>query len=720
MEFAQNKSLQDIELKPEYNTEDDDIINDLYSPCLSVSKRYDRAVGYFRANIYRELGEALLDFAISGGRVRIVCSPDIPAKEEETAREGYELRGHRSSREIETSLVELFEVMSRDPKELDCLNMLRVLIENGSLDLYIAVKFGGIYHRKIGIFYDSHENMVVFSGSGNETQRAVSSIEDWSNDEEFDLYKSWGSEFESSKALRKALYLERLFDGGTKNTRVRAINDLERNALAKYRSYSNLEDCRKGAKMRDMQRKKQQSSNAISLYYYQTQAIEAWESAGRLGILSMATGTGKTITALSAISKLIREGRTILILVPSRILLSQWKDNIIKLYPDVPLLLAGGGHNWKNNIAKRMFISNYPQPRIILATMSIASTKDFIEYFSQAENPILIADEVHRLGSTTNRIILQLNFKEKLGLSATPERLFDQEGDEALKAVFGCTPIYDLPLSGKVKLSRNDDKEIPILGKFLSYYDYDFEIVNLTEEEQNQWNKITSEIARIIPLRLKQNEDFKFTNDKKLLNLFIRRARIQKNSQAKIECACRVIKEKYPENGRWIIYCDNFKQMEAIANILRINIKYVPILIYHSEMSQADKDLTLKHLESQPGIIVSIRCLDEGVDIPAVDGALILSSSTNPREYIQRRGRVLRKAKGKKKALIIDTIVLPMPDSKHSDFLPMVRSELARAWEFAKLADNKDVPHRLWRLCEEDGVDLNSDAQLSICEEFEE
>src|SRR5690606_4428198 len=143
-------------------------------------------------------------------------------------------------------------------------------------------------------------------------------------------------------------------------------------------------------------------------------------------------------------------------------------------------------------------------------------------YFSQAENPILIADEVHRLGSTTNRIILQLNFKEKLGLSATPERLFDQEGDEALKAVFGCTPIYDLPLSGKVKLSRNDDKEIPILGKFLSYYDYDFEIVNLTEEEQNQWNKITSEIARIIPLRLKQNEDFKFTNDKKLLNLFIR------------------------------------------------------------------------------------------------------------------------------------------------------------------------------------------------------
>jgi hypothetical protein len=184
--------------------------------------------------------------------------------------------------------------------------MLRVLIENGSLDLYIAVKFGGIYHRKIGIFYDSHENMVVFSGSGNETQRAVSSIEDWSNDEEFDLYKSWGSEFESSKALRKALYLERLFDGGTKNTRVRAINDLERNALAKYRSYSNLEDCRKGAKMRDMQRKKQQSSNAISLYYYQTQAIEAWESAGRLGILSMATGTGKTITALSAISKLIR------------------------------------------------------------------------------------------------------------------------------------------------------------------------------------------------------------------------------------------------------------------------------------------------------------------------------------------------------------------------------------------------------------------------------
>jgi superfamily II DNA or RNA helicase len=125
-------------------------------------------------------------------------------------------------------------------------------------------------------------------------------------------------------------------------------------------------------------------------------------------------------------------------------------------------------------------------------------------------------------------------------------------------------------------------------------------------------------------------------------------------------------------------------------------------------------------LQNRPSIVVSIRCLDEGVDIPEVDGALILASSTNPREYIQRRGRVLRKAKDKNKSLIIDTIVLPNSNLEAGNLLPMVRSELARAWEFANLAENKDVIHRLWRLCEDFGVNISSDARLNLYDEMED
>lgn len=713
-----------VDLKAEYNTEDDDIINDLYGPCLGVSNRYDRAVGYFRANIYKELGENLLNFIAAGGKVRIVCSPDLPELDEEAAREGYDLRGQRSPQEVDFNLAELLEEMSRNPKELDCLKMLSLLIESGSLDLHIAIKPGGIYHRKIGVFYDQYGNIVVFSGSGNETRQAISSIEDWGNDEEFDVYRSWGSDFESAKALRKASYINRLFNGGTKNTRVRPLNDIERNVLAKFRSYNDLEECRSGARMRDeaLSKNKRDQDKSISLYYYQYQAIKCWESAGRVGMLSMATGTGKTITALFAISQLVKEGRPILILVPSKVLLDQWKEAINRFYPHVPLLLAGGGYKWKANAAKKLFVSDYVQPRIILSTMNTASTKDFKEYFSQAENPVLVADEAHHLGSPINRAILKLNFKEKLGLSATPERLFDLEGDDALKVAFGENPVYCLPLSGKVKLSEGDIKEVSIVGRFLSRYDYDFEIVHLTEDEQNRWNKITSEIHKTIlyDQANKRNKEILPIKDSKLMNLFIKRARIQKHSIEKINCACRIIANRYPTHGRWIIYCDDERQMTSIANLLREKIRHVPVLVYHSKMSQVDRSSTLSYLQNKPSIVVSIRCLDEGVDIPAVDGALILASSTNPREYIQRRGRVLRKAKDKNKSLIIDTIVLPNSNLEADKLLPMVRSELARAWEFANLAENKEVIHRLWRLCVDFGVNISSDARLNLYDEKED
>lgn len=148
-----NFGLRQIELCPEYNTEDHNIISNLYSPCLKVSKNYDRAVGYFRANIYRELGEDLLNFVIAGGKVRIVCSPDIPELDEIAAREGYASRGKSSFEEQEITLMNALEVMAKNPKESDCLDMLRLLIEHGSLDLFIAMRTGGIYHRKNWNFF---------------------------------------------------------------------------------------------------------------------------------------------------------------------------------------------------------------------------------------------------------------------------------------------------------------------------------------------------------------------------------------------------------------------------------------------------------------------------------------------------------------------------------------------------------------------------------------
>jgi superfamily II DNA or RNA helicase len=716
---CQKSGLRDLDLLPEYNPDDNDIIAELYAPCLRVSERYDRAVGFFRASIYRELGVNLLDFAIRGGKTRLICSPDLPEPDENAAREGYALRGNRTFEEQETSLVSVFEAMSSSPDEAECLEMLRLLIEKGSFDLFIATRPGGIFHRKIGLFADSNGDMIVFSGSGNETQKAVST-EDWVNDEEFDIYRSWGDDFEKKKAQRKADYLDKLLKGGTKRTRVRPLNEVEREVLNRFRKYSSLEDCRPEAEKR---LKLSAEPVAINLRFYQEEAISAWEKASCRGILSMATGTGKTITALFAIRQLLLEGYLILILVPTEALFKQWKENIVTLYPEIPILLAGAGNDWKSNDSKRMYISDVRLPRMILATMRTASSEDFFDFVGQNKEIVLIADEVHRLGSTMQRRILQLKFKAAIGLSATPERLFDKEGNEALARAFGEKSVYDLPMNAKVKLKRDDERDVPVIGYFLSPYYYDFELVHLAPTELEQWQDITLKIKREIAKNPKIMDNFDSSGDlNRLKFLLIERARIVKNAIGKVDVAEKIVSERYPKDGRWIIYCEDENQLNMVTARLRASHPNIPILTYHSKMLDIDLLGVWSYFESNPSIIVSIRCLDEGVDFPAADGAVILASSKNPREYIQRRGRVLRKAKGKKSAQIIDAIVVP-PDDMNEKDLPfsIIRSELARAYVFAQDSFNPEVTHRLWRVCESYGVTLQTDILLSLQdEEWEE
>ena len=138
-------------------------------------------------------------------------------------------------------------------------------------------------------------------------------------------------------------------------------------------------------------------------------------------------------------------------------------------------------------------------PRIILATMDTASSNDFIEYFIQAENPAIVVDEAHRLGSPNRRKLMELKFNERLGLSATPERLFDPEGSSALDSFFGNHPVYSLPMGGKVLLSKDDKQEYPVLGKFLSKYNYNFEIAYLTPDEQENGTRLHQNKEALCP-----------------------------------------------------------------------------------------------------------------------------------------------------------------------------------------------------------------------------
>ena len=706
--------LRELELAPAYNTEENDIVQDLYGPCLRCAIAYDRAVGYFRANIYRELGEHLLDFAIRGGKIRIVCSPDIPEPDEAAARRGYEERETHSAEEIEVSLIDTLERMTTDPDGADCLEMLRLLVETKALELYIAVRPGGIYHRKIGLFIDRAGDFVAFSGSGNETPNAVTTIEDWSNDEEFDVFRSWGERFETEKAMSKRTYLNRLFAGGTQHTRVRPLNEVEHEVLSSFRRYASLEACRSGARRRTPRPRQE---GLPPPYFYQQEAIQAWSTAGHRGILAMATGTGKTLTALYAVRDLVQSGRLVLFVVPSRILFDQWLKDIRKMFPGIPTLLVGAGNDWMADPLKRIYVSGSRAPRLILATMQSAASGPFIEFFKQAKDPVLVADEVHRLGSPVNRKLLLLPFAERLGLSATPERLFDPEGSQALDQAFGEEPVYELGIGGSVRLSPEDIEQTRVLGKFLCRYEYQFEVAQLSATEQAEWDEITAEVRKSFARKHGMDHE-ELLEDPHLQLLLIRRARIVKKAHAKPDLAVKIISERYPKDGHWIVYCDDEEQLNLVTSKLRAAQPRSTVLTYHSRMSSDERDRTLRYFEELPSIIVAIRCLDEGVNVPGADGGVFLASSKNPREFIQRRGRILRVALGKRLAHVVDVLVVPRENPEEAAQPgSIVRSELARAYTFAKDAVNPEVSHRLWRLCQEYGVQPEVDSELSFEEE---
>jgi len=714
--YVINKGLSNVDLKPEYNTDDDNIIQDLYGPCFKVSREYDRAVGYFRSNIYRELGEELLNFVIKGGKVRIVCSPYIPELDEKYAREGYVLRGKRNELEKKITIIKILESMSNNPKELDCLEMLRVLIEKESLDLYIAIRSGGIYHRKIGRFVDENGDKVVFSGSGNETIPGVGAIEDWSNDEDFDVYRSWGEEFERRKLMVKERHLDDLFQGKSGRTLVRRLNDIEKDYLKKHRKYKTLEECRSGAKERsNLYKKRRKTDFKLTPYIYQKQAIDAWKDANYIGMISMPTGVGKTYAALFGIEELLLKGHPILIVVPSSILLNQWKKEIAIIYPDIPVLLAGAGNNWRNNPLKRMYISDISKPRIILSTMATASSDDFLTFVKQTKKLILIADEAHRLGSPVYQKIMNITFFAKMGLSATPMRLYDDEGNAFLRKTFGDKPVYNLSLGATVTISEGN--EVPILGHFLSKYNYHFYSVDLTYEEKVDYEEYSEQIRKVFAIT-ESTKDTSMKNqyNKRLNMLLIQRARIAKKAFNKAQIVSSIISETYSQEGRWIVYCEDEAQLNTITLMLRERFPGTVILKYHSKMKPDEKSRSLTFFEENPGIIVSIRCLDEGVDIPQADGAIIVASSTNPRQYIQRRGRVLRKAIGKKEATIIDVLVIP--SNENFDITSsLIKNELARAWSFSKNATNQDVTHELWKLCRLYDIDLKENVQIGYEED---
>jgi superfamily II DNA or RNA helicase len=691
------QSLAVLALKQAYHKPEDDIAKAFYLPCLAASCAYDRAVGYFSSAIYSLAWTSLKSFVDNGGKIRMICSPVLAADDADAMSQGYTARadmdqGPRIKKE--------FERLLNTSTTVKPAKVLASLVALGVVDFRIAWvgdSAGGypkrLFHDKVGIFRDGSGNAVAFKGSMNETWAGLALD---GNLESVDVFVGWGDAGERARIVAEQEYFNRLWENQFPGVITVPLPEVARDSLIDSSDTPHwrelvdeiCEDIQLGAHRSDMGRE------GRTLRPHQASALTAWAAQQRRGIFEHATGSGKTFTALSAIKESLSLSEVVLVVVPSDLLLQQWATELRATFAgqDLSLLVCGGGHSaWREPGRLRAWTRNSAgSPRLVLSTIQTAASPEFMNECRGGPHLFMVADEVHRVGARFARRILQIDSGPRLGLSATPVRAGDPEGTTAVFSYFGGVVPPPFTLFDAIQAGT------------LTPYAYHVERVSLEATEQEQWNKLTHEIRR----QVAQSHSPKGNEEEAALRLkmlLIRRARIVKSAQQKIAAAAAVVSSAYKHGQHWIVYCDDQVQLNLVRDALRTR-GCDDVLEYHSAMS-GNPRRTLDLFESNGGIVVSIRCLDEGVDIPAVSHALILASSKNPREFIQRRGRVLRKSSGKSISHIYDVLVTPLFDPNEPPNYSILEGELGRAIQFGSRALNPACITDLQRLAIEHGID---------------
>ncbi len=691
---TENEGLSALSLDTEYRTGDNNPVDMFYRPCLHASIDYSRAAGYFRSSVFLIVGPDLIEFAKRGGKTRLVCSPALSHEDAEGIGRGYDLR-----EAIAESIGAEIDRLLADETTHYRTRVLATLIAVGSLDIRVAYRGAGdgIYHEKLGVFRDAAGNRASFLGSANETWKAW---HERGNHESIEVFCDWLGGSDASRVSKHAEYFERLWNGFAPGVEVIEFPEAARRKIISA-AFDDLED----ADMEALAEGTDKPSKGRSALPHQSAAIAAWKAAGMRGVFEHATGSGKTFTALLAVREHVSSGKPALIAVPSRLLLEQWADEIRTEVPGAALLLAGAGHNkWKKpgRLAAMTDSSDDLGERIVLATMQTAASDDFLSAIRSGEHLLVIADEVHQSGSPFNSRLYFLASGPRLGLSATPIRYGDPEGTRSMFGYFGDVIPPPITLADAIKAGR------------LVEYEYTPHPVRLTADEADEWKKLTLKIRWEMGASKNGDGSPAPLSDKAKM-LLIRRSRIAKKAANKIALAADVL-DHFEEGDRWLVYCEDQAHLEAVIDALRG--KGLSPLRYHTDMD-GDKDAALAHFRTFGGIMVSIRCLDEGVDIPAVDHALILASSQNPRQFIQRRGRVLRQAPWKHMAAIHDAIVVPVSLEDEPEQTSLLKSEFVRAIEFAKSAINRDAGAELRHLAAHLGFDPDETSEVGIEEDGE-
>lgn len=697
------------EWKEFYSTGKDNLADDFYGPAIARACLIERAVGFFRSTAYLLLYDEFCDFLRNNGRLKLICSPRMHKEDIKSIREVVLGTHSATSSNHAAELLNEIDALKETERGQLHVRLVAGMLKFDLLELKIALtsEGEGIFHEKIGILHDTDGHMLSFSGSANET------LCGWGlhgNVESFDVFRSWEEREVSRVRNHRKAFLD-AWEGKRSGVRTMDLEAAVKERLLQEAPEDKEELLRTAKTYQKLSKdilnrqRREPSPSEVEVDEWPTgrqaephqrEALDSWYENNCRGIFKHATGSGKTFTGLHAIRDHVRQGKVALVIVPSELLFDAWRDELNHEMPGSTLLLVGSGNNgWKSPYRVEAFTAKTGTDtrHIILATMQTASTPKFYQRLKKTQDVLLIVDEVHQLGSPEYSKLMTKNFGKRLGLSATPERYGDFEGTERLLAYFGGVVGGEFTLPDAMRAGR------------LVPYEYQPVFVHLTEFERERWRDLTLRIRRAAASSPKDDSGT-ISPSLRLKKLLIERSRVAKKAHGKIEAATRILKEHFREDQHWLVYCEDQHQVSAVVeSFLGEGLKP---MIYHSSMG-GDPKRTLSHYIRNGGIMVAIRCLDEGVDIPNISHAIILASSQNPRQFIQRRGRVLRVAPFKTMAYVWDALVLPLDEDQEDEDLQdsLTRAEILRALEFAGHAMNQQDASRLRMKAVELGLELS-------------
>lgn len=650
-------SFRDLNLKEEYDSEMDDPLNDFYVPIFSNSKEYYRMAGYFNSKSLAYSARGLKDFIINNGKMKLLCGVELTSADVDSI-----MAGETNPDEIlaDNFLKDIDSI--EDEIRTNYVKVLGWMVAKGLLEIKVVVmglnkSDKGIMHYKVGINRDFDGNYICFSGSINETYSA------WKNNlEQFDVFRSWCAG-ENKRITKKIDLFTRTWEGKSDEYQTIDVPTAVKDKLIEI-APDNFEELIFYPAPIEIDEKPE-------LFDNQNEAVNNWLFNDKRGIFAMATGTGKTFTALGCLDKIVSEEDKLvtIISVPYKHLITQWlssieKFGLIKEFDRV-INVSSSNNNGKKEFSDATSDLNkgYIDKILVLSTPHSMHKDNFKSIISRKKHTIpyfLIADEMHELGSTRFRKALLDEYDYRLGLSATPDRKYDDFGTEYLLNYFGDV-VYEFSL----KQAINTINPLTNLS-YLTKYNYHPSFINLTDDELEDYNKLTNQLVKI-------KDDGSEKNSKKIENLLFLRANILKNASNKMEVFEDILIDLGSKTKNLIIYCSD-EQIDGVVDIVGNKLDWKvktftykdssdPSVNFDDRRSYRD-DILEDFSKGEYDCLVAMHCLDEGVDIPSASKAILLCNSTNPREFIQRLGRVLRRAPGKDKAEIYDLIIKPNSNKK--------------------------------------------------------